>query len=168
MRSPNKNEFVVDCEYSSETNELISMAIVPLWIPFANGFGGGEAVAQPHREFYEVISPLPPGLSEWVEVNVVPHLNKPGISLEEFQVKLQAFFTEHQIGTIHYDWCDDIAYVNRAMITGPGERIDFPSQMMQHIHHTDIEYASKTAHNALEDARAIAGIIRMRLLGMKP
>ena len=154
-------KFVVDCEYSGETNQIISVAIVPLW--YDHFSKPGLIVEVPEREFYEVISPLPQGMSEWVKTNVVPHLNKSGISYQQFQEKLAAFFSAHQIEELHYDWCDDIAYINRLMITGPGERIGMGGRFLSHVHHPDIEYTSKTAHNALHDARALAAAIRERI-----
>jgi len=162
MYVPILRQFVVDCEYSSETNELISMAIVPLW----TGKNTFDPLPEPEREFYEVIDPLPSQMSDWVQQNVVPHLQKPGISYAEFQQKLQAFLLAQGVQMIHYDWCDDIAYFNRALITGPGERLELSRPYLAHIHHTNIEYDSLTQHNALEDARAMAAAIRRRCNGM--
>lgn len=157
-------KFVVDCEYSGETNQIISVAIVPLW--YDHFVKPSTIIPVPEREFYEVISPLPQGMSDWVQTNVVPHLNKPGIPYQQFQEKLEAFFVQHQIEELHYDWCDDIAYINRLMITGPGERIQLGGRFLTHTHHPNIEYKSKTAHNALEDARAVAAAIRERIFEM--
>lgn len=154
MYVPVTRHFVVDCEYSTTTNELISLAIVPLYTPGVD----------PSREFYEVIAPLPEGMSDWVQENVIPHLGKEGIAYEVFQKKLEAFLLENKVQMLHYDWCDDVAYINRVLITGPGERILFPHNFLAHVHHSGIEYASETAHNALEDARAIACAIRERIL----
>lgn len=158
-----RHKFVVDCEYSGETNELISMAIVPLW-PAGTSL---TEVEVPDREFYEVISPLPRNLSPWVQENVVPHLGKPGIPYGLFQRKLELFLIEHEVHELHYDWCDDIAYFNRAMITGPGERIELPARYLAHIHHAGIEYHSQKGHSALHDARAISVAIRCRLVGVR-
>ncbi len=164
MQISQRTKFVIDCEYNGKTHELISMAIVPLWSLKLDLADELKPFVEEEREFYEVISPLPSDLEPWVKDNVVPHLNKPGIPFQLFQEKLEAFFRTHHIQEIHYDWCDDIAYLNRALITGPGERIKFPTQALVHVHHTDIEYTSQTAHNALEDARAVASAIRRRIL----
>lgn len=164
MHSSQMTQFVIDCEYNGPTKELISMAIVPLWTQKRSLGLGVEAFVEEDREFYEVISILPMDLDPWVKENVIPHLSKPGITFQQFQEKLEAFLLKHNVQELHYDWCDDIAYVNRIFITGPGERIQFPSQALAHIHHTNIEYTSQTAHNALEDARAVAEAIRRRIL----
>lgn len=162
MSTPHQCKFVVDCEFSTVTNELISMAIVPLWTTGQQPYYKIEA--EPDREFYEVISPLPQNLSEWVQVNVVPHLNKPGVTMQQFQEKLEAFFIEHQIEELHYDWCADIAYVNNAMMTGPGQRIKLGGRYLSHIHHPSIPDSPHSSHNALEDARALAATIRERFI----
>ncbi len=156
-------QFVVDCEYSNETFELISIAVVPLW-PENGKLVGVDA--DPSREFYEVVHPLPQGLSSWVQENVVPHLGQTGIALVDLQRRFEAFLKQHCVQELHYDWPEDIAYVNRLMITGPGERLTLPSPFLTHVHHPGIEVCSKTPHNALHDARAIAAALRIRLSGL--
>lgn len=155
-------KYVVDCEFHSLTNEIISIAIVPLWNEPSRYFLKPQE--EPEREFYEVISPLPENLTDWVKTNVVPYLNKPGIPYAQLQEKLEAFFVKHRVEELHYDWCNDIAIINRLMITGPGQRIKLGGRFLSHTHHPDIECTSKTAHNALEDARALAAAIRERLI----
>lgn len=156
-------QFVVDCEYSNETSELISIAVVPLW-PHSGRLVGIEVC--PDREFYEVVSPLPSKLSPWVQEHVTPKLEKPGISLVDLQRKFEAFLFEHQIQELHYDWVEDIVYVNRLMVTGPGERLQIPCKFLSHIHHPNLNSCSQSAHNALDDARAIAAALRIRLAGL--
>lgn len=163
MRTADEQKFAVDCEYAGETHELISMAIVPLY--GLQGFQIGR-FEDPEREFYEVISPLPKS-SPWVERHVLPYLMKSGIPRLMFVQKLEEFLLKHQVRELHYDWCDDIAYFNRFMITGPGKRIKMPGPSLGHFHHPDIEVQSQTAHNALEDARAIAAAIRARFAGLE-
>lgn len=155
-------QFVVDCEYSDLTQEPISIAIVPLWPHSGRLVGIDEC---PAREFYEVISPLPRS-SEWIAKNVVPHLDRVGISRVDLQRKLSTFLFEHDIQELHYDWVEDIAIVNKLMVTGPGERIDLPGKFLTHVHHYELESSSKTPHNALCDARAIAAALRVRLAGL--
>ena len=164
MRVADDQRFVVDCEYSGETHELISMAIVPLYR--LEGFSIGR-FEDPDREFYEVIEPLPKNLSPWVQENVVPHLKKPGISKVDFIRKLEEFMLKHSVRELHYDWCDDIAYFNRFMVTGPGKRIRMAGPSLSHIHHPNITVQSATPHNALEDARGIAAAIRARFAGLE-
>jgi hypothetical protein len=164
-------QFVVDCEYSSESHELISMAIVPLWPTGSFGWRTEKVIAPtevPEKEFYEVITPLPAGMSEWVQQNVVPYLEKEGVSFATFQERLETFMLKNGVKQLHYDWCDDIAYFNRAMITGPGERIQMAGLALIHIHHPNIETQSQVAHNALHDARAIAAAVRQRYLQGPP
>jgi hypothetical protein len=163
VKTPHDRQFVVDCEYSQPTNQLISMAIVPLWLPNSQI----EAMEVSGKEFYEVISPLPNDLTDWVKVNVIPQLNKTAIPFQYFQEKLESFLLEHRVQELHYDWCEDIAYFNRVMITGPGCRIKIyqgsSSRYLSHVHHPDIEGRSAKPHNALSDARGIAEAIRRRL-----
>lgn len=164
MRVADDQKFVIDCEYAGESHELISMAIVPLY--GLHGFQIGR-FEDPDREFYEVISPFPKQISPWVERNVMPYLMKAGIPRSMFVQKLEEFMLKHQVRELHYDWCDDIAYFNRIMITGPGERIKMSGPALAHHHHPGIEVQSKTAHNALEDARGIAAAIRARFAGLE-
>ncbi|QVD49231.1 hypothetical protein LUCX_161 [Xanthomonas phage vB_XciM_LucasX] len=161
MRIAVERQFVVDCEYNNPTHQLISMAIAPLWPTDGYFFHPQES---PDKEFYEVIGPFPSEIDPWVVENVIPHLKKEPISYSLFQKKLGEFLLKHRVQELHYDWCDDIAYFNRALITGPGERLSMPCEFLSHTHHPDIEVASKVAHNALHDARAIAAAIRQRLV----
>jgi hypothetical protein len=67
MKTPHAAMFVVDCEYSAVTNQLISMAIVPLWSEDMYAQSSLTELVDPDREFYEVLSTLPDVMSDWVE-----------------------------------------------------------------------------------------------------
>lgn len=130
--------FFIDCEFEDSTFTLISLAIV-------------SECGQ--REFYEV---LPHSLitDEWVKANVVPILQKPAITKEQFNVKLKTFVDQFPGMTIIADHINDISYFSRALDLGMGKWI-----MIQPLNFiVDDELSakkSKILHNALFDARAI-------------
>lgn len=173
MSVSDRAKFVVDCEYDDLTKTLISMAIVPLWPPVSD-LSYFEQQDQREGEFYEVIEPFPQQMSDWVRENVLPKLRKPGIDYRAFQAKLQNFLLTHGVEELHYDWCEDIAYFNRALITGPGERLQLPATVLTkqeglvtklvHVHHTDIVFKGIDPHFALDDARMLAVAIKLRFL----
>lgn len=130
----------IDQEYDCPTNELISMAIV--------GSDGSE--------FYEVLEDAVV-TDPWVMENVMPVLNKEGVTRSEFQEKLRKYI-DHFKGkdiTIVADWPDDIAYFCRAILTRPGETFINKRRINFLLDRNISAGKSKIPHNALEDARAI-------------
>ncbi|MBE0438214.1 MAG: hypothetical protein IBX57_00410 [Gammaproteobacteria bacterium] len=126
----------IDCEYNGYKGELISMALVD----------------ELGKTFYEVVH-LPTSIDNWVHKNVVPHLNKKSISMEEFQAKLESFLSFYKDIHVISDWPEDIAYLMKAMVTGPGTRIDTPPFTCEV--RRDIDGIGETPHNALSDALAL-------------
>lgn len=126
----------IDCEFNGFNGELISMALVP---------------ADSSPVFYEWLGCENPTV--WVAENVIPKIGGiMKISLEAFQNKLQAYLMQFDECHIVADWPDDIAYLCRALITGPGRRIDTPPLTLEV---TRIDAVSNCPHFALADAFAL-------------
>ena len=133
--------YFIDTEFNGFGGKLMSMAIVP------------EDVSLP--EFYCEIE-MRDQLDPWVQVNVVPHMFQSRVTYSEFQFALSRYLLniEQDDITIVADWPDDIRYFCEALITGPGERINMPTNI-QFVLDLNIKYYSDVPHNALFDARAI-------------
>ena len=124
----------LDCEFNEYQGGLISLALV----------------VNEDRYFYEVLDcdyPKP-----WVKEHVMPILNKPAISKELFQNKLETFINGFSQLDIVADWPDDIRYFAEALITGPGEMLKTPNLS---FHLKRIDAPSALPHNALADAIGI-------------
>ena len=133
--------FFIDTEFNGFGGKLMSMAIVPEDKNFS--------------EFYCEIE-MNDQLEPWVRDNVVPHMILVPTPYGEFQTKLSKFLWElrHNDIIIVADWPDDIRYFCEALITGPGMRINTPTNIKFELDLT-IKYNSEVPHNALYDARAI-------------
>jgi len=127
-------KLIIDCEFNQL--QLMSMALVP----------------ETGEPFYEVVV-VGDYLTDWVRENVVPVLNKEAIWLNKFQVKLSEYLNQFTSIELIADWPEDIAFFCRALITGPGERLDTPPLSM--TVRRDLDAVSRVPHNALEDALAI-------------
>lgn len=126
----------IDTEFNDFGGELISLAMVD-----ENG-----------RDFYAVLNCERP--TPWVAENVVPALGQRFASLRMLQTRMEAWLAEYDSVHIVADWPEDIAHFCRALITGPGMRLDTPPLTMEVRRDLSSE-ASAIPHNALEDARAI-------------
>lgn len=127
----------IDCEWTDENGELISMALVPEDASIKN--------------FYEVLEFSVHICHPWVRENVVPIINKEPISKSLFEQRLTAFLCQFSDITIIADWPEDIAWFCRSLITGPGLRIVCPPLKMEIC---NISGNSLQPHNALWDALA--------------
>lgn len=132
----------IDCEFNEFQGDLISMALVD-----ENG-----------REWYEVVPCDNPG--QWVAANVMPILGRAPVSVRLMQVSLQAWLALYDDVHIVADWPEDIAHFCKALITGPGMRINTPPLTMEVLR---IDATSELPHNALADARGI----RAHILAME-
>ena len=126
----------IDTEFNDFGGELISLAMVD-----ENG-----------REFYAVLNCQNP--TPWVAENVIPVLGQRFASLRMLQTRMEAWLAEYDSVHIVADWPEDIAHFCRALITGPGMRMDTPPLTLEVRRDLSSE-ASAIPHNALEDARAI-------------
>lgn len=127
----------LDCEFNGFGGELISLALV------------GRSLAE---KFYAVL-PLPDVIDPWVAENVVPVLHAQSTSKEMAQARLESFLNEFPGGVnIVADWPDDIAYLCKMFIVGPGKRIWLPPMTFEMFPQP---YVSEIPHNALYDAMAL-------------
>ncbi len=128
----------IDCEWTKWDGKLISMALVPEYSQY--------------RIFYEAIEFDVDDCDPWVVQNVLPVMDIDPVPLNTFHYRLseylRMFDNIHVIG----DWPEDIAWFCRALITGPGMRMDTPSVTMQIIR---VDTVSEKPHNAMYDAIAI-------------
>lgn len=127
--------YYIDCEFDGFNGPLLSMALV-----------GDD-------EFYEVLE-HGPIQDKWVDLHVVPFLNKAPISKHDFQLLLSRFINGKGELTIIADWPDDISYFCKSLITAPGMAINTPNIKFV-LDRSLSSGESKIPHNALEDARAI-------------
>ncbi|ODS67302.1 MAG: hypothetical protein ABS37_00370 [Acidovorax sp. SCN 65-108] len=126
----------IDTEFNDFGGELISLAMVD-----ENG-----------REFYAVLNCQNP--TPWVAENVIPVLGQRFASLRMLQTRMEAWLAEYDSVHLIANWPEDIAHFCRALITGPGMRMDTPPLTLEVRRDLSSE-ASAIPHNALEDARAI-------------
>lgn len=125
----------IDCEFNSYLGELISLALV----------------TEAGDEFYRVVEINGP-VDPWVADNVMTVLHMPSIPLAQFHAELENFLRHFDAIHVIADWPDDIAYFMRALITGPGTRLDTPPMTMEVVRY---DAPSDIPHNALADARGI-------------
>lgn len=125
----------IDTEFNEFRGDLISLALVD----------------EDGLEFYEVLPCKNPGA--WVAENVMPILGKPPIHPRQMALGLQNWLSYYDTVHIVADWPEDIEHFCRALITGPGLRIDTPPLTMEV--RRDLDAVSELPHNALADARAI-------------
>jgi len=128
----------LDCEFNEFQGDLISMALV----------------SEDGREWYEVVPCENPGA--WVAQNVIPILGKRAIPTPEMQRSLCVWLAQFDTVHIVADWPEDISHFCRALITGPGMRINTPPLTMEVLR---IDASSTLPHNALHDARGIRDYI---------
>lgn len=133
----------IDCEFNSFGGDLISMALVS-----ENG-----------DEWYEVLECKNP--DRWVQMNVMPVINKPFIEPLLFKGSLQKWLAQYQTVNIIADWPEDIAHFCRSMIFAPGKQIKTPPLTME-IRRIDSD--SRVPHNALHDARALRNAIQVHAM----
>lgn len=126
----------IDTEFNDFGGDLISLAMVD-----ENG-----------RDFYAVLNCQNPTL--WVAENVIPVLGQRFASLRMLQTRMEAWLAEYDSVHLIANWPEDIAHFCRALITGPGMRMDTPPLTLEVRRDLSSE-ASAIPHNALEDARAI-------------
>ena len=137
MRKP--MEVFIDCEWNGYRGALITMALV----------------AMDGREMY-VGMPITDSLDPWVREHVVPHIGDPQPMAGRLDLasRIAAFLAPYEAVHLIADWPEDIERFCRALITGPGMRVDTPPLTMEVRRDLDA-VASAVPHNALEDARAL-------------
>ena len=134
----------IDCEWTKFDGELISMALVP---------HDSTGLFKPY--FYEALPWAPHLCDPWVVDNVLPVIDKEPVEKWAFDSLLSQFFNQFSYNEpIHIiaDWPEDIAWFCRALITGPGMRMNTPPLLMQIVR---VNSKSENPHNALADAMGI-------------
>jgi hypothetical protein len=130
----------VDTEFDGWGGDLISMGMV----------------AENGLEFY---AELDVQIKDpWVHEHVVPLLEGPRLSWGQFQIDMETYIRRCGADiTFVADWPDDIAWVCRALLTGPGRIMSSPRRLNFIIDRNlpDTSEHSATPHHALCDARAL-------------
>lgn len=126
----------LDCEWNDTGGPLISMALV----------------SESDERFYAVLPCLDP--TPWVAANVMPVLGAAPMAPEAFQPALGHFLNRFERIHVVADWPEDIERFCRALITGPGTRLDTPPLTMEVRRDLD-HLPSLKPHNALSDAIAL-------------
>ena len=72
------------------------------------------------------------------------------------QCSLRLWLAQFDAVHIVADWPEDIAHFCKALITGPGYRLDTPPLTMEVLR---IDAGSELPHNALADARGIRDML---------
>lgn len=129
----------LDTEFNSYQGELISLALV----------------SEDDLTFYAVLGCPHP--HEWVERHVIPVLYQRPVSMAKFQADMEVFLAQFDTVHIVADWPEDILHFCRALITGPGMRLDTPPLTME-VRRDLHSGNSMVPHNALSDARAIKAL----------
>lgn len=142
-------KYVIDCEFNGMNGALLSLALVEMSL----------------KHVLYLRYPTPEAVDPWVAQNVIPFMDNspvPAIRVAtelEGALALQEFFKGANDPAPHIiaDWPDDIAYISRAILTGPGKMIDV-SAMTFEVIRVDA-YPTKVAgavqHNAMWDAMAL-------------
>lgn len=139
-------KFYLDCEFDGYGGELLSLALVP--------------ERKSLRSLYWVRDPMPPITDQWVAENVIPLMDIDTASVGSL-AHLARYLEDHLKGlsSVHIiaDWPDDIAYFCKALLVGPGQRIDTPPLTFEVVrldaYPTTLPGAVQ--HNALWDAMAL-------------
>ncbi len=131
----------IDTEFNEFRGALISMALID----------------EDGREFYRSVGCANPGA--WVAQHVMPIIGIDAVSVPTLQRDLQDWLSVYDAVHIVADWPEDIEHFCRALISGPGVRINTPRLTME----VDRSLSAPSAlpHNALADVRGI----RLQALG---
>ena len=144
-----------------------------------DGFGGeliSISLIREDNEAIYIVYPLPKNPQQWVAENVIPILwsipsPMPGMAYEvktqEEGAYLLANFlnaakqNKDDVPTIIADWPDDIAYLCKALITGPGKMASVPALnfALRRVDAYPTRYKEAIQHNAYHDAQALRVLI---------
>lgn len=140
-----KVNLYIDCEWDGYRGGLLSIALVGDEINF-HATMINQTVADP-----------------WVREHVVPNLFRwapeRAISDSELSYCLSRFFADQLFegASVHIiaDWPEDIERFCRALIVGPGQRIETPPLTFEIIRAPDGAVVPICPHNAYSDAEAL-------------
>jgi hypothetical protein len=138
--------YFLDTEFNGMGGDLISLALV----------------CEDGRELYLAIqcrNPVP-----WVANNVIPIISCAGAlplmfvrTPEMIGMAIATFLERDPSPNIIADWPDDIAYLCKSIVVGPGKMVNIPSIKFE-LHRVDAyptTLPGAIQHNALWDARAL-------------
>ena len=125
----------IDTEFNEFRGALISIALID----------------EDGREFYRSVGCESPGA--WVAEHVMPIIGIEPVPMAELQRDLCHWLAHYDSVHVVADWPEDIEHFCRALITGPGTRIDTPPLTMEVDR--SINAPSDLPHNALADVRGI-------------
>jgi len=130
----------IDTEFNEYRGSLISLALV----------------AEDGCEWYGVRFCDDPGW--WVKEHVMPYLGKEPERDSALRASLDSFLRQFDCVHIVSDWPGDIAHFCNFLEYAPGDRIG-PDRMTFEVRRDlpDTATTSAIPHNALADARALAG-----------
>lgn len=141
--------YALDCEFNGMGGALLSLALVEMNL----------------NHVIYLRYPIPDVVDPWVAENVIPYLDSTSIpsrrvSTElEGALALQEFFKEANDPAPHFiaDWPDDIAYISRAVLTGPGKMIDVRAMTFEvvRVDAYPTKVVGAVQHNAMWDAMAL-------------
>lgn len=126
----------IDCEWADFRGQLLSMALV----------------AEDGREFYAERLYDRSLCNEWVQQNVLPHLDRKGLTERAFCRALGRFLDPYAVVELIADWPEDIARFMDALTDEPGMLV-WRGAVTARIVSTS--YISKLPHHALHDAIAL-------------
>ena len=161
--------YYLDCEFNGFGGNLLSLALV-------TEHGDEFYIARDQAEMEAEARSAAPHIEPWVRDNVLPVMDCEGASpmrvgravaetqefwpthIEPFLLK----YGRHEPPHIIADWPDDIAYLCRMLITGPGYAIRVPGMTFEwsRVDSYPTDLAGAIQHNALWDARALRRALR--------
>ena len=128
----------LDCEFNGFGGELISMALVD----------------ENECYFYEVLPCDAP--IAWVAEHVIPILNQPALSMQQFQSQLRNFLFHYDSVHIIADWPEDLSLFLNSLILGFGTSMTTPPMTLElYNKQHELNVPSAQPHNALQDALAL-------------
>ena len=131
-------QLFLDCEFNGFGGELISMALVD----------------ENECYFYEVLPCDVP--IAWVAEHVIPILNQPALSLQQFQSQLRNFLFHYDSVHIIADWPEDLSLFLNSLIMGFGSSMTTPPMTLElYNKQHELNLPSAQPHNALQDALAL-------------
>ncbi len=143
--------YYIDTEFNGTGGQLLSIALV----------------RQDGEHFYEVLH-AHELVVPWVKEHVVPHFGKNPVERIAAVKAMQKFLRRDKGPHVFIaDWPEDLVHFNTMLLRDHGRRND-PLQyacLLLNLPGFDTALASRTPHNALEDARALAHYVELHLAG---
>ncbi|MEI9852952.1 MAG: hypothetical protein WDN24_21235 [Sphingomonas sp.] len=133
--------YFIDAEFNGFGGALISLALVP-----------EDRDAAP---FYAAVECAEP--TAWVREHVLPVLAIDPVTPEELSLALAYYLRNDEYPLLVADWPEDIALAARAMVLGPGRRVNLDRAGFELCDAIGFDAAALSAvpHNAYHDAVAL-------------